>query len=321
MEKKKFTLFVCASALFLTIYTAIFLNGMFTGRTQFPRTEIFEVLDEPLICETAAAEIPVPAQTTSPPKTTSPPDTIKPPETTEVQETTKTTETTKAPDTTEIPETTKAPETTKVPEATEIPETTKAPETTTTPKTPEAPEPEAPPKYRICEADGDVDVQLLAVADRVLSRLPEELISLFRKSGWRICVTDKNLSECFFDGLYESLAGTTSMKEKTIYLENREGAIKRAALHEFGHFVDIQYGYFCLFLRAPGGKSEEFLRIYEKESDAFLAATGYAHKTYNSIEFFGEGFKEYFVRPDLVRDICPELYQYIGRVIKEVSKM
>lgn len=94
------------------------------------------------------------------------------------------------------------------------------------------------------ETIGEVDQSYVNRCEEALSQLPTQLCYLFVDYGWRFYVTDRDIAQTEFDGLYASVKGVTDVQSLYIKVEDRDSATDSSTiLHEFGHFLD----YCCNF--------------------------------------------------------------------------
>lgn len=62
-------------------------------------------------------------------------------------------------------------------------------------------------------ADGAVDPSYLSQADQVAGKIPESILYALSDAGWRFTVTDKDLADTFFNGLYGAVSGATDPRQ------------------------------------------------------------------------------------------------------------
>lgn len=96
-----------------------------------------------------------------------------------------------------------------------------------------------------------------------------------------------------------------------IKLDNRSKA-KSSVLHEMGHIMDYQLGWVS--------KSDEFTSIYNSEVEIFKSIWNTdSQNTSNSTEYLGESFLVYITNPNLLKDSCPETYNFLVDFVENLK--
>lgn len=157
----------------------------------------------------------------------------------------------------------------------------------------------------ICEVDGWVDPYWVTRVNDKLSCLPASVIDTFRNTGWHIYTTSKDLDQEWFNGQYGAVRGCTWVSEKIICIEDREDAMT-APCHEFGHWFD----WYC----GMPSDTEEFYEIYYSETNAFENAF-IVDFYYDNKELFAEGFQKYYTDNEVLKQNCPQLYDFLDNLI------
>ncbi|MCD8082356.1 MAG: hypothetical protein LUE86_02225 [Clostridiales bacterium] len=157
------------------------------------------------------------------------------------------------------------------------------------------------------EKDGNVDDAFVTQANELLSLLPYEVREQLGKDGWTFVITDKNLSQYFYNGAYRSVAGTTALPEQWIYIEDREKAISRSVIHETGHAIDYELGWVS--------RSEAFKTIYHAEKGSFCGSTstGDSYEVSSDQEYFASAWSEYILNPTSLLARTPQTYAFIEK--------
>ncbi|MCD8368945.1 MAG: NINE protein [Clostridiales bacterium] len=152
------------------------------------------------------------------------------------------------------------------------------------------------------EKDGDVDDTFVTQANELLALLPYEVQEQFGEDGWTFVITDKNLSQYFYNGAYSSVAGTTTVPDRWIYIEDRTKAVSRSVIHETGHALDYELGY--------PSQSDEFKTIFAAEKSSFRDSTsvGDSHEASNCYEYFASAWSEYILNPTGLIARTPQTY-------------
>ena len=99
------------------------------------------------------------------------------------------------------------------------------------------------------------------------------------------------------------LSGLADSVDKRIYVHGKKEDIRRALIHEFGHYLDYKCGISSLDL--------DFENIYAAEKYGFAEKRKTDdHATSNSQEYFAEAFAQLILYPELLAEKCPDTYDY-----------
>lgn len=160
----------------------------------------------------------------------------------------------------------------------------------------------------IAQEEGNVDSRFINDANKLIETIPENILKEFEEEGWEFFVTDTNLADRFYKGVFPSVQGVTDYDNHKIYVEDRDAAIQGATIHEFGHFVDNSRGTIT--------STVEFRNIFNSEADDFKN-TFNVNYHFDIVEFFAEGFSIY-VNGDkeALKKSCPELFQTLETTVK-----
>lgn len=161
----------------------------------------------------------------------------------------------------------------------------------------------------LCTGNG-VNKGVIDAVNEELLIVPEGLRNSFANSSWSIIVTNDDLNEKYYNNIYDSVSGSTSYKEKVIYISNSLEAAKSATLHEFGHWLDWLYDF--------PSQDNNFLNIYNKEEGNFYTAFNLSIH-WDEREFFAEGFECFFTDRMKLKKECPELYEYMSTILQDLS--
>ena len=163
------------------------------------------------------------------------------------------------------------------------------------------------------EKDGNVDDEIVAYANEYIEKIPLNIRQKFVDNGWKIYVTDKNLSKLFCNNVYNSIAGVTLYDEKIIYIEDRKNAVKLGTVHEIGHAIDEMLNTISY--------SQEFEELYNLEKNNFIEKnninTDYARQ--NDSEYFAELFQQTILYPDSCKVNSPKSYEYMNNLIENIQ--
>ena len=137
--------------------------------------------------------------------------------------------------------------------------------------------------------------------------IPYGLRSAIETNGWKIVISNKSLKERF--KLSQSALAITEYQSKTIYIDNRISACK-SVIHEVGHVVD--------FLNGSVSLTSSFYEVYISEKDIFTALWQTdSNNTATTIEYFAETFEASVINSQLMKDNCPNTYDYIAELTKQ----
>lgn len=136
--------------------------------------------------------------------------------------------------------------------------------------------------------------------------IPYGIRSAIETNGWKIVISNKSLKERF--KLSQSALAITEYQSKTIYIDNRISACK-SVIHEVGHVVD--------FLNGSISLTPSFYEVYVSEKDIFTAVWQTdSNNTATTIEYFAETFEASVINSQLMKDNCPNTYDYIAELTK-----
>ncbi|MCR4903116.1 MAG: hypothetical protein K6A23_09665 [Butyrivibrio sp.] len=156
------------------------------------------------------------------------------------------------------------------------------------------------------------------LTDKTLQRynlIPQEIRDAFEAKGWQIIITDSatlnarsNINMVIPDGY--TLAGTTCVNAKTIYLNDLAYLSYESVCHEMGHFFDV-----ALSSEVNNGerasRSQSFKDIWKQEKNNY----GDSYCASNTAEFFADCFATYIQNGELLKEKCPCTYNYVGNMI------
>ena len=161
----------------------------------------------------------------------------------------------------------------------------------------------------VAQADGNVSQDSVDRANELLNAMPEKVLEGFCDNGWKFYVTDKNLANTFYAGIYNSVKGVTDFDNHEIFIEQRDTAVDTAVVHEFGHYLDCINGY--------QSKTAEFADIFSSESNSFVQ-TFNVDFHYDVGEFFADGVYRYYDgEQKTLTQTCPRLAAFIENIVSE----
>ncbi len=145
-----------------------------------------------------------------------------------------------------------------------------------------------------------------------LAKCPTAVLTALYADGWQIVLTEENLSDKYFQGIYSTVNAVTDSTIKTIWIANTQRAIEKSTLHEIGHYLDWKYGII--------NTSSDFQRIYGEEKANFKLVSGSsAYAKTSSQEYFGEAFHQCIINPDGMIQNNPSTYAFIMALVNQLS--
>lgn len=167
----------------------------------------------------------------------------------------------------------------------------------------------------LCSAQENASQDIAEAVNSQLLITPRWLRVAFCESGWKMQVVPYDIATEDYPGefLPGDVLASTSYRDSLIKVLNQRQAAATAPVHELGHWLDSMLGY-------PTLNDEEYQRIYEEEGQAYRDAYGPAC-SWNSQEFFAEGFWCYWKSPSSLRRNCPLFYNYLTRCLNEVKNL
>ncbi len=160
----------------------------------------------------------------------------------------------------------------------------------------------------IISKEGNVQDKYVSLAQSYFSKIPQNVINYLETNGVQILITDTNLAERFFTGQYSSVMGCTVYGDKTIYIEDRNSAIKSSIIHETGHMIDCLYGW--------ASSSAEFIDCYNSEKDSFVEVGKQDNNSTSSTsEFFAEVWNQSILYPESCKESAPRSYEYVMNIM------
>jgi len=138
--------------------------------------------------------------------------------------------------------------------------------------------------------------------------IPENVRKDFKNQNWSIEITDENLGEKY--RLTYNIIGITLPEEKVIKINNSQDSIRKALIHEVGHYIDYRLDFIS--------NSEDFIKIYNDESKKLKDNINNFNKTeFNKKEFFAESFRIY-IEDDELQLIINDSIKFIKDRLKEI---
>lgn len=155
-------------------------------------------------------------------------------------------------------------------------------------------------KYSFLYNDGVSD-DYVRIVEEGLDKLPKELIDEFETKGWKMFVSDRDITNMFWDG--SSILGITLHDRHEIWISTRNQD-PDTVVHEFGHFLDGTY--------YEGSSCEEFINIFKDEMNGLASIDNTCSANYNTpSEYFAEAYKLSIVDTTLLCANCPMTSKYM----------
>lgn len=166
----------------------------------------------------------------------------------------------------------------------------------------------------ICTAQEGASQEIADAVNTQLLSTPRWLREFFIKSGWSMQIVPYDIATEDYSDKFEpgSVLASTAYKAKIIKVLNERNAAANAPIHELGHWLDSVSGY-------PTLNDTEYQRIYEAEGQSYRNTFG-PSCSWDSQEFFAEGFWCYWKSPSSLRKSCPQFYEYLENCLLEVQK-
>lgn len=168
-------------------------------------------------------------------------------------------------------------------------------------------------EFNIAVPEGNDNAETLDLADRILNTLPDNLLTEFVKSDWKLYVTSNIPVLTFFSGIYVEPNGRPNLEAHYIEVTSDQETMGNTLLHEFGHYVD--------YAKDDVSLKSEFENIYELSSEAFADAFGIDTEGYDQSEFFADGFAKYYSGySHQMEKEYPELCRYIKNTVQKPNQ-
>ena len=165
------------------------------------------------------------------------------------------------------------------------------------------------PEYSgIIQSNGTASAQRLKTIESYYYKTPQKARDLLESHGWQIICTDEDFGTKY--GFTYQISALTVFSDKIVYIANASYA-ENAIMHEVGHVYDYE----CDNENDLVSQYQQFVDIFNAERDTFCSVH-YTHENNTSTprEYFAEFFSVMCEDPDLIKDICPQTYNYISNL-------
>lgn len=176
-------------------------------------------------------------------------------------------------------------------------------------------------------------VDIVSDVDNILDNLPFGVLNILEP--YTIVITPKNIvsvnrllnpSEMFSN--YDMFKAVVNYEKNVICLDANNLSYRDSIYHEIGHAVDNSLGFIS--------ESSEFQSIYEREVANFrsnISEYRYTRDKHgvpvreadwftvveNPTEYFAESFNAYFLQRDILKESCPETYEYLDELFSDME--
>ena len=141
------------------------------------------------------------------------------------------------------------------------------------------------------ETDGNISNNIINYAYNYWYMIPESTRQNFIDNGWKIMLTDKSLKDEL--NLTYEICGVTIPKDKIIKIEGNQSSIRKALVHEIGHYIDVRSEYKSC--------SKQFKKMFKTNGDKLLDYNkSYTVAAYNEKEFFAELYRIHILNIDTI---------------------
>lgn len=143
-----------------------------------------------------------------------------------------------------------------------------------------------------------------------LSLIPQNMFNVLKNNNWTITITTDNIAKTHYQGIYSSIMGVTIYNEKTIYVEDRNNAIKGAIIHECAHAYDKEMNFIS--------SNQEWINVLNKDTLGFeILTNGYTHWKTDNSEAWAEAVQLCYQDQKIFQKHCPNMYAYIRGIIEQ----
>lgn len=143
-----------------------------------------------------------------------------------------------------------------------------------------------------------------------LTYIPTNILHQFNNDGWEIIV-QPSIDTMEYKGTEFVAAGYTDSTSKVICLEANAKIVSHVTIHEFGHYFD--------FLNNHISDSSKWNQLYTAEWKGLYIINRNFHDVDTTAEYFAEIFKLCLIKPDLIKELCPESYKAMNDLIQNYT--
>lgn len=158
--------------------------------------------------------------------------------------------------------------------------------------------------------DGEVSNSVLNYAYNYWYLIPENIRTDFKNQGWSILLTDKSLSKEL--EVNYPVAGVTLTKDKVIKICGNQSSIRRALVHEIGHYIDYRSNFVS--------RQDTFREMYnENGSKLFDYDENYVQAGYSEEEYFAELYRAYILNQYKIKFMFSNDIEYVVNISNKVG--
>lgn len=154
----------------------------------------------------------------------------------------------------------------------------------------------------VIESESDITDEIVNYAYNYWYLIPENIRNDFKNNGWTIRITNKSISNEI--GTDYPVAGVTYTKDKSIVIEGTQSCIRRALVHEIGHYIDYRNNFIS--------ESDDFKSRFNSNSKKLLnSSDNYLQAGLDEREYFAELYREAIVGDYKTKFILKDDIDYV----------
>ena len=160
--------------------------------------------------------------------------------------------------------------------------------------------------------DGNVSNSILNYAYNYWYLIPENVRADFKEQGWSILLTDKSLSKDL--EIKYPVAGVTLTKDKIIKICGNQSSIRRALVHEIGHYIDYRNNFIS--------RQITFKEMYDNNGSKLLDYdSNYVQAGYSEEEYFAELYRAYILNQYRIKFMFSNDIEYVVNMSNKLGTM
>ena len=160
--------------------------------------------------------------------------------------------------------------------------------------------------------DGNVSNSILNYAYNYWYLIPENVRVDFKEQGWSILLTDKSLSKDL--EIKYPVAGVTLTKDKIIKICGNQSSIRRALVHEIGHYIDYRNNFIS--------RQITFKEMYDNNGSKLLDYdSNYVQAGYSEEEYFAELYRAYILNQYRIKFMFSNDIEYVVNMSNKLGTM
>lgn len=152
------------------------------------------------------------------------------------------------------------------------------------------------------ECDGDISDKILNYAYNYWYLIPENIREDFKENNWTIVLTTESISK-MVNTTYK-VSGVTLTDEKRIIIEGTQSCIRRALIHEVGHYIDYRDSFIS--------RQSDFKKRFDENGQKLKEYnSNYTDINYGVEEYFAELYNEAFVGNSVTKFVFKDDIDYV----------